>query len=316
MNKEKNKDHLLEKHRLGLGCWAFGGAFWGGQEEKDSREAMEAAVEMGIHHFDTASGYANSEEVVGRFLPSVRDRIFLASKSFPRKGGPELMREVVEKSLERLNTDHIDLYYIHWPFSGMDIKAYVEVLAKAREDGLIRHLGVSNFSVEQIKVAQEVAPIDFLQVGYHLFWRYIEKDLIPFCRAEGIHVVAYSSLAQGILTGKFGPKVEFPEGDNRGKAVIHFREDVWPHVYAATERLKPLAEKAGRPLSHLALQWAARQPGIGSVLVGARNRAQMQENAAALEPSIEEGILQEMIQISDELLPHLPETTNIFGNDF
>ncbi|NDV62777.1 aldo/keto reductase [Puniceicoccales bacterium CK1056] len=297
---------------MALGCWALGGKGWGGQSEKDSLEVMEEAYRRGIRHFDTAQGYGCSEKLVGKFIGNERGKFFLASKVYPGQE-PGCIREALHRSLENLCTDRIDLYYLHWPREGMDIRKQVEELAEAREEGLIGSIGVSNYSVEQIQLAMEVAPIDFLQAGHHLFWRYIEKDILPFCRDNGIRVVSYSSLGQGILTGKFGRQLRFPAGDHRTR-VIHFQEEVWPRVYEAVEALRPLAKQAGRPMAHLALQWSASREGVSCILAGARNRRQMAENSAAFEGAIDPAILQEMTRISDGLIPELPEATNIFNH--
>ena len=299
---------------LGMGCWALGGKQWGGQSGKDSFAVLETAWEKGIRHFDTARGYGVSVYLLGRFLEDRRGGAFLASKVFP---GEEVssIRRGLEESLKRLRTDFIDLYYLHWPRAGTPLRGQMEILAQAQAEGLIGAVGVSNFSVSQLVEALSVAPVDFLQCGYHLFWRRIEKETLPFCREAGIRVVSYSSLGQGILTGKFPGQVKFPKGDHRAK-VLHFRDDVWPEVHGAVERLKPLAERAGRPLAHLALRWCAAQPGISLVLAGARNPRQVLENVGAMEGPLDPDILAEMTRISEELCPHLPEQDNIFGAHF
>ena len=299
---------------LGLGGWVFGGKQWGGQNDRDSREVMEAAYASGIRHFDTAAGYGHSERVVGEFLRDKREHVFLASKVFPN-GGAVKVRTTLESSLERLRTDRIDLYYLHWPVSGYAIREQMEAMAQAREEGLIGAIGVSNYSVSQLGEALQVAPVDFIQLGYHLLWRVIEKDVVPFCQRQGIRIVTYSALAQGILTGKFPRNPEFPQGDVRNEGVIHFRKDYWPRVYAAVEELKELADKAGRPLSHLAIRWCTAQPGIHTVLMGARKLAQLRENVAAMEGEIDPAILKEMTRISDELRPHLPEAKTLFDKN-
>lgn len=306
---------LSEHYPLGLGCWALGGKGWGGQSERDSLEVMETAFARGIRHFDTARIYGVSEELVGRFIKDKRADMFLASKVYPRGDGA-FVRKELEQSLLKLQTDYIDLYYLHWPVEGQDIREQMEALADAREAGLIGAIGVSNYSSELLRLAMEVAPVDYLQIGYHLFWRVAEKDLIPYCRDNGIRVVSYSSLAQGILAGKFTQHPVFPKGDHRADRVIHFQPDVWPHVYAAVEELKGLAAATGQPLSHLALQWCASREGINTVLVGARNRKQMLENATALETPAEAAILAEMTRISDALLPLLPGGQHIFDVRF
>jgi len=248
---------------LGLGCWSYGGSQWGGQDDDASMGAMGASLRCGINHFDTAVGYGGgrSETVVGEFLAGRRDDVFLASKSAPRELTRDEAIRQVEGSLARLGTDVIDLYYIHWPRKGKDMRGVMEGLEDARRQGKIRAIGVSNFSVEQMAQVAEVGRIDAHQLCYSLCWRFAEAEIMPYCAANGIAVVTYSTIAQGILTGKFPREVKFPEGDDRARMVL-FDEAVWPHVYDGVERLKEVAAEAGRPLSHLAIRWAAEQDGV------------------------------------------------------
>jgi len=298
---------------LGLGCWVFGGAQWGGQEDADSISAMQAALDLGVNHFDTASAYGHgrSEEVVGQFLPGRRDRVFLASKFFPGELTADYVNRQLEASLERLQTDAVDLYYIHWPSSGKDLRPVMQALEDARAEGKLRAIGVSNFSVEQMEQVAEVGAINAHQLCYNLFWRFPERDVIPYCQEHDIAVVTYSSIAQGILTGKFPREPQFREGDQRGKTV-YFDAEVWPHVYAGVEELKTLAAESGRSLTHLAIRWVLEQPGIASELVGARNATQMQDNAAALDGHIAGSVFERMSSISEEVMSHIPDVGNIF----
>jgi myo-inositol catabolism protein IolS len=298
---------------LGLGCWVFGGAQWGGQEDADSITAMQAALDLGVTHFDTASGYGSgrSESVVGDFLQGRREQVFLASKFFPSEQTAQYALDCLDQSLARLQTDCIDLYYIHWPVTDKDLRPLVEGLEQARSAGKLRAIGVSNFSVEQMAQVAEVGRIDAHQLCYNLFWRFDEQDIIPYCQEHDIAVVTYSSIAQGILTGKFPRQPEFREGDQRGKIVL-LNEQVWPHVYEAVERLKQLSADCGRSLTHLAIRWVLAQPGITSVLVGAREAQQMRDNAAALEGDVPAEVLAQMTAISEETLPHIPDTGNLF----
>lgn len=298
---------------LGLGCWVFGGDQWGGQEDESSRSAMQAAWDLGINHWDTASGYGGgrSETLLGAFLGSKRESIYLASKFFPSQQTAEFALQQLDLSLQRLQTDRIDLYYIHWPATGKDLRPVMEGLEQARAQGKIGAIGVSNFSVEQMAQIAEVGRIDAHQLCYNLFWRWDEQDIIPYCRENGIAVVTYSSIAQGILTGKFPREPQFVEGDQRPKTVF-FNPEVWPYVYESVEKLKVLAAECGRSLTHLAILWALAQPGITTVLVGAREGRQMRENAAALEGEVPQATLDAMTAISDETLTHIPDTGNIF----
>jgi aryl-alcohol dehydrogenase-like predicted oxidoreductase len=297
---------------MALGCWSFGGAQWAGQEDKDSMDAMAKSLEMGITHFDTARGYGRgrSEEVVGRFIKDKRDKIFLATKNaaVPEKAK---YKEAIENSLRTINTDYIDLYYIHWPKKDIDLRPTMEALEEAREAGKIRSVGVSNFSIDQMKQIMEVGTINAHQLCYNLYWRFDEDDIIPFCQKNSIAVVTYSSIAQGILTGKFPRHPEFKEGDHRSGTVL-FDEKVWPYVYEGTEKLKELSREKDIPMTHMAIQWAAVQEGIHSIIVGARNKEQAERNFKAAETEIPKEVFTRMTEISNKVIKHVPDTGNIF----
>ncbi len=302
-----------EHGAVGLGCWAFGGRQWGGQDDADSLSAMQAALRCGMNHFDTAAAYGNgrSESVVGQFIQDKRDQIFLATKGNSYDASGDTIRKSIDESLERLGVDAIDLYYIHWPSKGKDLRPVMEALEEGRSAGKIRAIGVSNYSVEQMQQVSEVGRIDAHQLCYSLLWRFGERDVIPYCAENNIAVVSYSSIAQGILTGKFARDVEFPDTDQR-KNMILFAPEAWPHVYEAVEQFKALAARADRPLTHLAIRWVAARKDITSVLVGARNAKQAEQIAAAMQGEIAPEILDEMTAISDEVAPKIPDVGNIF----
>jgi myo-inositol catabolism protein IolS len=296
---------------LGLGCWAFGGRDWGFQSDTDSLKTIRAAFENGITHFDTAQSYGkgHSEEIVGKALRTVRDKVFIASKKmFFLK---EKVISGIELSLRRLNTDYIDLFYMHWPAGGIDLVAIMEEMMKAREKGFIRQIGISNFSVEQMKLVLKTGGIDVHQIGYNLLWRFTEKDLIPFCIENNIPVVTYSTIAQGILTGKFEKNVGFSGDDHREKTVL-FEKEVWPHIYSCVTELKKVAEETGRSLTHLAIRWAISRPGVRAVLVGARNPDQIKMNVSALEGDIDSAVFDKLEQISNRYSEWIPNTGNFF----
>ena len=296
---------------LSLGCWAFGGADWGGQEDSDSDQALQRALELGITHFDTAQlyGKGRSERVCGKRLREARPKLFIASKRVA--GTRDQMLSAVSVSLNRLQTDYIDLYYVHWPRKDVDLRDTMLGLVDARKKHRIRGIGVSNFSVEQMKQIMTVGALDAHQLCYNLLWRWGESDIMPFCRKNDISIVAYSSIAQGILTGKFPKKPRFNKGDLRPKTVL-FDHAVWPRVYDCVQELKSIAARAGRPLNHLAIRWAARQPGISSVLVGARNGTQVRQNVAAMHGEIDDSVFAAMTRVSDRLMASIPNTGNIF----
>jgi aryl-alcohol dehydrogenase-like predicted oxidoreductase len=296
---------------MALGGSIFAGNDWDASVEADLLAAMEAALDHQVIHFDTASGYGHgrSEELIGQFMAGRRQPIFLASKASVNEMDARLMLAQVERSLARLQTDYIDLYYIHWPRQGKDPRPMMEGLEQARAQGKIGAIGVSNFSVEQMEQAAEVGQINAHQLCYNLFWRFDEQAVIPYCREQGIALVTYSSIAQGVLTGKFPRHPQFAANDQRARTV-HFEEAVWPHVYAGVERLKEVAQEANRPLAHLAIRWVLFQPGITVVVVGARRPQQVAENVQALTGEIAPDIFLRMSAISDEVMQHIPDTGN------
>ncbi len=301
---------------LALGCWTFGPDQWTGKEDANLLAAMETSLQLGINHFDTAAGYGDghSERLIGRFLQGRRDSVFLASKADTDDMSAATMLQLVQESLARLQTDTIDLFYIHWPRKGKDLRPLMEGLEMARQRGLIRAIGVSNFSVEQMAQVQEVGAINAHQLCYNLFWRVAEAEIIPYCRQHHIAVVTYSSLAHGILTGKFPRELCIQRGDHRADILL-FQDAVWPRVYEAVEQMKALASEAGRLLPHLAVRWVMQQPGITSALVGARNAAQARQNAEALAGHIPAEVFRQLTAISDWALKYIPSTANVYGYD-
>jgi len=296
---------------LGLGCWVFGGSDWGTQNENDSLDAIKAGYDSGITHFDTAQAYGkgHSEELLGRALKGVREKVFIASKMmFTQR---EKVENSIASSLKRLKTDYIDLFYIHWPRKNADLEGMMEELVRAREKGLIKGIGVSNFSIEQMERLLSVGHIDANQFCYNLLWRWPEHNLIPFCIEKEISIVTYSSIAQGILTGKFGKEIEFEAGDHRKHTVL-FEKEHWPLVYEGVENLKNVAENSGRSLLELAIRWILSRQGISTVLVGARNGLQVQSNVKSLDGEINSTIIDELTSVSNLIMKTIPDTGNIF----
>ena len=283
--------------------------------DADLLAAMQAAFDSGVRHFDTGAGYGggHSEELYGQFVRGRRDAVFLASKASNDGETADRMYAIVEQSLKRLGVDAVDLYYIHWPRSGHDMRPTMEGLERARRDGMVKLVGVSNFSVAQMEEVQQVGHIDAHQLGYNLLWRYAEDDVIPFCQRQDISVITYSALAHGILTGKFGRALDLSAGDQRNR-ILPFRADIWPHVYDGVEKLKALAAELDRPLMHLAIRWILQRPGITSVIYGARNAEQSKANAAALAGAIPADVFTRMTAISDEIFAHVPNEGNLFNH--
>lgn len=296
--------------RLGIGCWQFGDMGSEVVPEAQAAGLIAAALDAGVNHFDTAQGYGagRSETVVGRALAG-KTGAFVATK-MQMTGRAEALAGV-QASRERLGRDRIDLFYVHWPLKGKDPAPMMEGLEEARARGWVRYLGVSNFSVDQMRDASRAGRIDAHQLGYNLLWRYPEEDVIPYCRENGIVLVTYSSLAQGLLSGAMPREPTFAPGDPR-PATVYYEPGVWPHVRDGVEELAAIARESGRPLAHLALRWLTDAVGIASVLVGSRSREHLAANLAAFEGTVDPAVLRRLDDASRSICRHIPRVGNIF----
>jgi aryl-alcohol dehydrogenase-like predicted oxidoreductase len=321
MEKRRLGQSQLEISILTMGCWQAGKSGWVGVEDNDSLQAMRAAYESGINLFDTAEGYGegHSEEILAKALEGHRDEVLIATKVSPGHLSADQVVASCDKSLQRLQTDRIDLYQIHWPAGTWDtpctpLAETMGALVGLQKQGKIRAIGVSNFNGAQIEEALQHGRIDSLQPPYSLFWRsYEENGTLEVCRKHHIGVIAYSSLAQGLLTGKFSQDNRPDEKDNRSHNIL-FQDGHFERALQAVERLKPIAEKYGKTTGQLSARWLLSRPGITSALVGARNAAQVRENAGIAGFEIEPGDLETIDEIGHTVTDHLSdEQTNMWG---
>ena len=284
--------------RVGLGTWAIGGSGWqfgwGSQDDRDSIATVHEALDLGINWIDTAAvyGLGHSEEIVGRAVAGRRDRVILATKcgrmtdpgstTIVSRLKAESVRKELEASLRRLKTDFIDLYQIHWPDPDPDIEEGWEEIAKAVKEGKVRYAGVSNFNPEQMRRIQKIHPIASLQPPYSMLRRDVEKEVLPFCAANGIGVICYSPMQMGLLTGAFTREraASLPADDVRMRNPL-FTEPALSRNLALVEGLRPLAERNGRSLAELAVAWVLRRPEVTAAIVGGRRPGQVAEIAAA-----------------------------------
>ncbi|MBW4483577.1 MAG: aldo/keto reductase [Tildeniella torsiva UHER 1998/13D] len=301
----------IEITPLIFGTWQAGKTGWVGVEDEAIIQAMRAALEAGLTTFDTAEVYGNgySEELVGKALGDRRDQVVLATKVFANHLKADQVIEACEKSLKRMQTDVIDLYQIHWPSGAfksevVPIGETMGALNQLKEEGKIRAIGVSNFSQAQIEEATQFGRIDSLQPPYSLFWRGVEAELLPYCMEHNLTILSYSSLAQGLLTGKFGPDHQFPKEDIRSKNKL-FQSPLYEKAQAALEKLRPIAERHHTTLGNLALAWLIAQPQT-TAIVGARNTEQAIDNAKAAAVSLSPEDLAEIDAISRTVTYHLP----------
>jgi len=282
-----------------MGTWQAGKAMWAGINDDDSIKAIQTAFNEGITAFDTAEVYGNghSEKILGEALAGIRDKSIIASKVFSNHLKYDQVIAACNRSLKNLNTDYIDLYQIHWPSGSMGSKVVpIEETMRAmndlKEQGKIRAIGVSNFSSTQIKEASQYGEIVSLQPPYSLFWRHVESDAMPFCVENNISILAYSSMAQGILTGKFEKDHQFLKSDHRKNNRL-FAPENFKRVQDALAQLLPIAERNSLSLGQLALAWVIAQPNTCAI-AGARNAGQVIQNVKAADAVISESDLKEM----------------------
>ena len=295
-----------------MGTWQAGKKMWAGIEDEEILKALRAACEAGINTFDTAEMYGDghSERLIGQALSGVRDRVVYASKVFSNHLRYDQVVEACHRSLQNLGTEMIDLYQIHWPSGSygserVPIEETMRALHDLREQGKIRAIGVSNFNRAQLEEAARYGRIESLQPPYSLFWRHVEKDARPYCVEHGITILAYSPLAQGLLTGKFKAGHKFARGDHRSKNRL-FQPGNRERVLAAIERLRPLAERHGATLGQLALAWVIAQPNTCAI-AGARAAEQVTQNARAAEIQLSASDLEEMDRIGRTVTDRLDD---------
>lgn len=294
MEKKRLGSSDLELSVIGYGGWAAGREGWGDVQENEIIQSIERAVDLGINFFDTAPVYGagESERLLGQALKPVREQVIIATKfglAQDQQGRlsinltrSNVLREV-EDSLRRLNTDYIDLYQVHWPDpkGAVPVEETFNTLSELVAAGKIRHIGVSNFTVHQLVAAQSVAPIVSLQAPYNLFQRQVEYAELPYSEQRQVGFIPYSPLAQGLLTGKFKAHSLLPETDIRRKLNPLYKRGQFESNVLKVELLSGISWSLGKPLNQIALNWLLYNKAVTSVITGAKNAAQVEENAAA-----------------------------------
>jgi aryl-alcohol dehydrogenase-like predicted oxidoreductase len=287
----------MEITRVGLGAWAIGGGgfewSWGSQEDEDSVAAIHHALELGVNWIDTAAqyGFGHSEEVVGRAIAGLDERPFIFTKGGQPKGpgGTTLhdltrdgLRRELEGSLVRLGLEAVDLYQIHWPIPDEQIEEGWAALVELRDEGLTRHIGVSNFSIEQLRRVQQTAAVETLQPPYSLIAREVQYEILPFAESEGIGVIVYSPMGSGLLTGAMSrERIEGLPDDDWRKRAPPFREPELSANLALVDRLMTIAERHGTTPGAVAVAWTLRNPAVDGAIVGFRRPDQVDPIVAA-----------------------------------
>lgn len=286
MKKKQLGTTSIEISAVIFGGWQSGKEYWVGVDDQETLAAHRAALDAGITTFDTAEEYGvgHSERILGAALGDRRDEIVICTKVSWANLRREKVIAACERSLANLGTDRIDLYQIHWPAGtfGSDVVPIEETMGALfdlKRQGKIRAIGVSNFSLPELRAARAMGPVDAIQPCYSLFFRHFERETLAYCEENGVSVLAYSPLAQGLLTGRFGPGTTFPEGDNRRDNKL-FQGEAFERALAALAELRPIAERNGLTLGQLALAWLLQRPRT-AVIAGARNAEQAVSNARA-----------------------------------
>jgi aryl-alcohol dehydrogenase-like predicted oxidoreductase len=296
----------LRVSAMGFGCWEIGGTY-GNIEAAQFQQAVQRAIDAGINCFDTAEAYGMglSEQALAQALGRRRQEVYVVTKfgvgyaEAPRRRDSSRQRVMasIEQSLRHLQTDYVDVYLVHWPDVNTPFEDTMRALDDIVQQGKARYVGVSNFRLAQLEACMRVRRVDVVQYGWNMFDRRMQAEIFPYCAAQQIGVMAYGSLAYGMLTGTFHADMQFDDTDWRSRrgdmGVLNlfrtlFGPDYFPRNLRAVEELKALAAEYHRTLPQFALRWTLSNPVISVALVGCRQTAEVEENLGALGWTISE----------------------------
>lgn len=291
---------------IALGCWAFGGdRFWGPQEDRDSEETVSAALDSGINFFDNARVYGDdgrAERVLGNALTGRRSQAVIATKAAGGDLAEDALEDACNLSLQRLGTDYIDLYYIHWPNPTVPIEQTVRGMERLLTSGKVRCLGISNFGPVNLAGLEKTGKSHLFavhQLPYNLLWRAIEHEVLPETVKHGMGIVAYSTIAQGLLTGSYSAVEEVPDYMKITRFynashvdADHGEEGCEAEVFEAVAALKEIAADEGISLPELSLAWLLEQEAVTVLLSGARTPDEIRQNVKALDVTVSPGAVE------------------------
>lgn len=298
-----------------LGGWAPDRSVWSAEHDKLFCSGVDLALERGINFFDTAECYGDgySEILLGKALGERRKKVYVASKVWFDHNEREAAVRACEESLKRLGTDYLDLYYIHYPDPAgrIPVEETMEAMLSLRKRGLIRAIGVSNFTFPQLKSVCSMGRIDAIQPGYSLLWRTIDRQIRPYCIENHIAIVPYSPTAMGILTGKYNKEFRLPENDDRNGTFL-YEEEYFPICVELAEQLKPVAAKYNVTCGQLAIRWILEQEGITSILLGGKTPEQIRQNIESFDFELSREDFDYLDQLSEKAVEKLPFWTGFF----
>jgi len=314
MNERELGKSGIQLTEIGLGTWAIGGPWewgWGKQDDRESREAIDRALESGINWIDTAPiyGFGHSEEIVAQALSGRRGEIFLATKcgiiwdeqkKTTNTNRADSIFQELENSLKRLQTDFIDLYQIHWPDPRTPVESSWEAMVQLKKQGKVKYIGVSNFNVRLLEKCEAIGHVDSLQPPYSLLDRRVESDILPWCLKNKTGVIAYSPIQNGLLSGKFD-RSRLASDDWRHRS-SHFKEPAFSKNLKFTEKLKPIAERNHKTVLQLAIAWVLMHPAVTAAIVGARRASQVEEIVGGADWKLSERDMAQIETLSQEML--------------
>jgi aryl-alcohol dehydrogenase-like predicted oxidoreductase len=309
----------IQVSAIGFGCWEIGGGY-GSIEEEQFIHAIHRALDLGVNCFDTAEayGFGASERSLAKALGARRKDAVIVTKfgigykeapNF-RDSGRQRAMTSIEKSLQNLSTDYVDVYMVHWPDVNTPLEETMRALDDIVKQGKARAVGISNFRLAQIKTSMATRRVDVAQYCWNIFDQRMQKEIFPYCEEQNIGVMAYGSLAYGLLTGAFNESTDFGGDDWRARrgrmgAINLFQHlfgpEYFPKNLKVVEDLKELAAKYHKSLPQFALRWTLTNPVVSTALVGCRNVNEVNDNIGALSWSISEA---DMKAINDSFARH------------
>ena len=313
MEQRQLGDSGLYTSALGFGTWEMSTTMYGHIDVKEASDAVSAAIDHGVTLFDTAEVYGpyHSEELLGKALGNKRNDIVLVSKvgfeydddgkNLGRNSKYDHVISRAEGCLERLGTDFLDLLLIHWPDHDTPFEEPIRALEKLKNDGKIRHYGVSNFTPAMMDECEGYGHMAANQVGYHMFDRRMESAVLPYCKDNNIGFMAYGTLGFGLLSGAFTPETAFGEGDWRSSGMAFrlplFQPEEFEKEIKVVERLKQISARHDKSIAQMAIAWTLGHPAVSVGLVGVRNEWELKENVAAVEWVLDEATREEIDSI-------------------
>ena len=333
MRYNQLSDSDIEVSALTLGMWNFSGdETWGDQDEDDAIETIQTAIDLGVTTFDNAEAYGDgyAERLLGRAIQEYnRDDLVICSKVSAENFASDDLKAACEASLDRMDTDYIDVYYLHWPSRNVPIAESLRSLEDLKSSGKIREIAVSNFGprdLEDLFDTLEKEDIDVEpvvnQLPYSLLWRAIEYDIIPMCDEYNVSIASYSSLAQGLLADKFAGPDDVPEGRARTRhfsserpLTRHSGEGAETLSFETIDRIREICQQEGVEMVEAAILWNLTRPQIDTVVAGARSPEQIEANVNAVDLGLTDENLSNLTDATEELREELGSNPDLWQTD-